>query len=69
MAQLSEVMAQLKAAGTAQNGRIYSRHGAAEPMFGVSYAALGKTPEVVPYVARTLVHRTRRSGAVQRLSG
>ncbi len=42
MPGLSEVMAQLEAAGTAQNRKIYARHGAAEPMFGVSYADLGK---------------------------
>ena len=42
MAQLSEVLGQLEAAGTAQNRKVYARHGAAEPMFGVSYAALGK---------------------------
>lgn len=33
-----EVMSGLKAAGTAQNRKIYARHGATEPMFGVSYA-------------------------------
>ena len=38
----SAVMAELEAAGTAQNRKVYARHGAAEPMFGVSYAALGK---------------------------
>jgi 3-methyladenine DNA glycosylase AlkD len=38
----SAVMAQLEAAGTAQNRKVYGRHGAAEPMFGVSYADLGK---------------------------
>ena len=37
-----EVMATLEAEGTAQNRKIYPRHGAQEPMFGVSYAALGK---------------------------
>ena len=42
MAQLSEVMAALEAAGTAQNRKVYARHGAAEPMFGVSYADLGR---------------------------
>ena len=42
MAQLSEVMAALEAAGTAQNRKVYARHGAAEPMFGVSYAELGR---------------------------
>ena len=39
---LSTVMAQLEAAGTAQNRKVYARHGAAEPMFGVSYAELGR---------------------------
>ena len=39
---LSAVMAELEAAGTAQNRKVYARHGAAEPMFGVSYADLGK---------------------------
>ena len=39
---LGSVMEQLEAAGTAQNRKVYARHGAAEPMFGVSYAALGK---------------------------
>ena len=42
MTQLSEVMADLEAAGTAQNRKVYARHGAAEPMFGVSYAELGR---------------------------
>ena len=42
MAQLPEVMAALEAAGTAQNRKVYARHGAAEPMFGVSYAELGR---------------------------
>ena len=42
MAQLPEVMAALEAAGTAQNCKVYARHGAAEPMFGVSYAELGR---------------------------
>lgn len=36
------VLAQLEALGTAQNRKIYRRHGAADPMFGVSYAELGK---------------------------
>ena len=42
MPGLSEVMAELEAAGTAQNRKVYARHGAAEPVFGVSYADLGK---------------------------
>ena len=39
---LNAVMAQLETAGTAQNRKVYARHGAAEPMFGVSYAELGR---------------------------
>jgi 3-methyladenine DNA glycosylase AlkD len=37
-----EVMKQLKAMGTAQNRKIYGRHGVTGTMFGVSYAHLGK---------------------------
>lgn len=37
---LGAAMAALEAAGTAQNRKIYARHGAQEPMFGVSYATL-----------------------------
>lgn len=39
---LGSVMERLAAAGTAQNRKVYARHGAAEPMFGVSYADLGR---------------------------
>ena len=42
MATLQDVMAQLQLAGTAQNCKVYARHGAAEPMFGVSYSELGR---------------------------
>ncbi len=37
-----EVMSALKKAGTAQNRKIYARHGAQGEMFGVSFAELGK---------------------------
>ena len=36
------ILAELKKLGTAQNRKIYARHGAQDPMFGVSYANLGK---------------------------
>src|SRR5262245_7914566 len=36
-----DVLAQLEAMGTEQNRKIYTRHGVAGPMFGVSYANLG----------------------------
>ena len=42
MASVTEVLAQLEAVGTAQNRKVYRRHGAAEPMFGVSYKELGR---------------------------
>lgn len=37
-----ETIAELKKAGTAQNIKIYKRHGAVGDMFGVSFANLGK---------------------------
>lgn len=42
MSTLQDVMVQLRSAGTAQNRKVYARHGAAEPMFGVSYKDLGR---------------------------
>lgn len=38
----NEVMRELKSMGTAQNRKIYGRHGVGGEMFGVSYANLGK---------------------------
>lgn len=38
----TEVMKELRANGTAQNRKVYRRHGIEGEMFGVSYAALGK---------------------------
>jgi 3-methyladenine DNA glycosylase AlkD len=40
--EFKEVMKELKALGTAQNRKIYKRHGAGENLFGVSYANLNK---------------------------
>jgi 3-methyladenine DNA glycosylase AlkD len=45
---LAETMAALEAAGSEQTRRTYTRHGAVEPMFGVSFATL-----------KTLVKRIR----------
>ncbi len=41
MSRLQDTMTRLQSAGTAQNRKVYTRHGAAEPMFGVSYKDLG----------------------------
>lgn len=38
----SEVLAELEELGTAQNRKIYQRHGASPPLFGVSYGNLDK---------------------------
>jgi 3-methyladenine DNA glycosylase AlkD len=38
----TEAMQQLRALGTAQNRKVYARHGVGGPSFGVSYANLGK---------------------------
>lgn len=37
----TQVMSELEAAGTAQNRKVYARHGYGEAMFGVSFAKLG----------------------------
>ncbi len=42
-----ETMADLEALGTAQNRKVYPRHGIREPMFGVSYADLGKLKKTI----------------------
>ncbi len=44
---LGSVMERLEAAGTAQNRKVYARHGAAEPLFGVSYAELNKIAKAI----------------------
>lgn len=41
-ASLTEIMRALEAAGSAQTRKTYARHGAQEPMFGVSFAELKK---------------------------
>lgn len=38
---VDEALAELRSLGTAQNRKVYARHGAREPMFGVSFANLG----------------------------
>ena len=38
----NRVMRELEANGTAQNRKVYARHGAGENMFGVSFANLEK---------------------------
>ena len=42
MPEMREVMDRLRLAGTAQNRKVYARHGAAVPMFGVSYKDLSR---------------------------
>ncbi|MBT3785641.1 DNA alkylation repair protein [bacterium] len=42
MMEFNELMALLESMGTAQNVKVYKRHGVREPLFGVSYANLGK---------------------------
>lgn len=60
-----EVMSMLEAAGTAQNRKVYARHGVPEPMFGVSYAAQidheetgCKTPEAEPHIRKMLARKS-----------
>lgn len=56
-----ETMAALKAAGTAQNRKIYGRHGAREPLYGVSYAELGRLRKAIGTDQR-LAEQLWRSG-------
>ncbi len=42
-----DAMKQLEAMGTAQNRKVYPRHGVKGPMFGVSYADLGKLQKAI----------------------
>jgi 3-methyladenine DNA glycosylase AlkD len=39
---LAQALKRLKTAGTAQNRKVYARHGVRPEMYGVSYANLGK---------------------------
>ncbi len=43
----NEVMAQLEKAGSAATRKTYARHGITSPMFGVSYAVLGKLVKAI----------------------
>ncbi|MHC4959156.1 MAG: DNA alkylation repair protein [Planctomycetota bacterium] len=43
----TEVLRELKAMGTAQNRKVYPRHGVQGPMFGVSYANLGRLKKTI----------------------
>ncbi|NQV07694.1 DNA alkylation repair protein [bacterium] len=40
MADVTDIMMELEAQGTEQHRKVYTRHGARPPMFGVSYAVL-----------------------------
>jgi 3-methyladenine DNA glycosylase AlkD len=42
MTSVASVLRELKSLGTAQNRKVYGRHGVSGPMFGVSYANLAK---------------------------
>jgi len=44
---LQAALAQLKLAGTAQNRKIYARHGVSDDMYGVSYAKLEKLRKLI----------------------
>ena len=43
----TEVMERLEESGTAQNRKVYARHGMHEPFFGVSFAELGKLQKAI----------------------
>ena len=45
--KLAEAMQRLEACGTAQNRKVYARHGVRAKMFGVSYANQGKLKKAI----------------------
>lgn len=45
--KIEEALRELEAAGTAQNRKIYARHGVKATMYGVSFAALGKLAKAI----------------------
>jgi 3-methyladenine DNA glycosylase AlkD len=59
--QYAQAMKELEALGTAQNRKVYARHGVGEPMFGVSYAGLGKLAKAIR-VDHGLAERLWKSG-------
>ena len=42
-----EALRALEQAGTEQNRKVYKRHGAREPLFGVSFAELGRLQKLI----------------------
>jgi 3-methyladenine DNA glycosylase AlkD len=44
---IKAALKQLESAGTDQNRKVYARHGVTEPMFGVSFAAMGKLKKAI----------------------
>ncbi len=44
---LAQALAALEKAGTAQNRKVYARHGVGGPQYGVSYAELGKLKKMI----------------------
>lgn len=44
---IKTALKQLESAGTDQNRKVYARHGAKDPMFGVSFAAMGKLKKFI----------------------
>ena len=61
---LKDTLAALEQAGTAQNRKIYGRHGVAGPQYGVSFAELKKLKKTIgtdqPLARRPLGHRQPR---------
>jgi len=45
--KLDQALAALRKAGTAQNRKVYGRHGVGREMYGVSYAELGKLKKAI----------------------
>ncbi len=57
-----QVHAELAAAGTAQNRKIYARHGVEGVMYGVSFAHLGKLQKKIKIWVRKGQQSAKKKG-------
>ena len=55
------VLQELESLGTAQNRKVYARHGVGEPLYGVSYANLGRVEKriIAGCLCRSLIGTER----------
>jgi len=62
--KLNEVLRTLKSMGTAQNVKVYKRHGAGDNLFGVSFAHLNKLKRQINHQLATELWKTGNTDAM-----